>query len=81
LTAQILAECPTVDLEAGEPYFPSSLPAGALLFVEQGFVSPRLAPPRTNRSIITCDSGAGQCRPAAGVGGGALRAGGFDVDG
>jgi CRP-like cAMP-binding protein len=60
LAAQILAACPTVDVEAGEPYFPPSLPAGALLFVERGFVILRMAPPRSNRSIITCDAGPGR---------------------
>jgi CRP/FNR family cyclic AMP-dependent transcriptional regulator len=58
--AQILAACPTVDLVAGEPHFRSSLPAGTLLIVERGFVILRVAPPRTNRSIITCDAGPGR---------------------
>ena len=57
--AQILAACPTVDIVAGEPYFGSSLPAGPLLVVERGFVVLRVAPPRANRSIITCDAGLG----------------------
>ena len=57
--AQILAACPTVDIVAGEPYFGSSLPAGPLLVVERGFVHMRVAPPRANRSIITCDAGLG----------------------
>jgi hypothetical protein len=60
VAAQILATCPMVDVVAGEPYFHSSLPAGALLIVEQGFVVLRVAPPRTNRSIITCDAGPGR---------------------
>jgi hypothetical protein len=58
--AQILAGCPTVDVVAGEPYFCSSLPAGVLLIVERGFVILRMAPPPTNRSIITCDAGPGR---------------------
>jgi CRP/FNR family transcriptional regulator, cyclic AMP receptor protein len=58
--AQILAACPTVELVAGEPYFRSSLPAGTLLVVERGFVILRVASPRTNRSIITCDAGPGR---------------------
>ena len=57
--AQILAACPTVDVVPGEPYFRSSLPAGMLLIVERGFVVLRMAPPRANRSIITCDAGPG----------------------
>lgn len=67
LAAQILAACPTVDIVAGEPYFRSSLPAGTLLIVERGFVILRVAPPRTNRSIITCDAGPGRVvlRPAS----------------
>jgi CRP/FNR family transcriptional regulator, cyclic AMP receptor protein len=60
VAAEILAACPTVDVVAGEPYFHSSLPAGALLIVEEGFVVLRVAPPRTNRSIITCDAGPGR---------------------
>ena len=60
LAAQILAACPTVDVVAGEPYFGSSLPAGRLLVVERGFVILCMAPPRTNRSIITCDAGPGR---------------------
>jgi hypothetical protein len=60
VAAEILATCPTVDVVAGEPYLRSSLPAGALLIVEQGFVVPRSAPPRMNRSIITCDAGPGR---------------------
>jgi CRP-like cAMP-binding protein len=60
VAAQILATCPTVDVVAGEPYFRSSLPVGALLIVERGFVVLRVAPPRTNRSIITCDAGPGR---------------------
>lgn len=58
--AQILAACPTVDVVAGEPYFRSSLPAGTLLIVERGYVILRVAPPRSNRAIITCDAGQGR---------------------
>lgn len=58
--AEILAACPTIELAAGEPYFRSSLPPGALLIVERGFVVFRVAPPRTNRSIITCEAGPGR---------------------
>jgi CRP/FNR family transcriptional regulator, cyclic AMP receptor protein len=58
--AEILAACPSVDIVAGEPYFQSSLPAGALMIVERGFVVLRMAPPRMNRSIITCDAGPGR---------------------
>lgn len=60
VAAEILAACPTVDVVAGEPYFHSSLPAGARVIVEQGFVVLRVAPPGTNRSIITCDAGPGR---------------------
>lgn len=60
LASQILAACPMVDVVAGEPYFRSSLPAGTLLIVERGFVVFRVAPPPTNRSIITCDAGPGR---------------------
>jgi len=58
--AKILAACPTVDVVASEPYFHSSFPAGALMIVERGFVVLRMAPPRMNRSIITCDAGPGR---------------------
>jgi CRP-like cAMP-binding protein len=60
VAAEILAACRTVDVVAGEPYFHSSLPAGALLIVERGFVVLRVTPPRTNRSIVTCDAGLGR---------------------
>lgn len=60
VAAEILAACPTFDVAAGEPYFRSSLPTGALLVVERGFVVLRMAPPRMNRSIITCDAGPGR---------------------
>ena len=49
VAAESLAACPTVDVVAGEPYFRSSLPAGALLIVERGFVVLRRAPPRMAR--------------------------------
>jgi Crp-like helix-turn-helix domain len=58
--AQILAQCPTIEVAAGEPYFRSSLPDGVLMLVERGFVVLRMSPPRTNRSIITCEAGAGR---------------------
>ena len=60
LAARILAGCPAVDVVAGEPYFCSSLPAGAILIVDRGFVILRTAPPPMNRSIITCDAGPGR---------------------
>lgn len=59
LAAQILAGCPRLDIIAGEPYFRSSLPAGALVIVERGFVVLRVASPPANRSIITCEAGPG----------------------
>jgi hypothetical protein len=43
---------PTVDVGPRRAVPPSSLPAGALLIVERGFVVLRMAPPRLNRSII-----------------------------
>ena len=49
VAAESLAACPTVDVVAGEPYFRSSLPAGALLIVERGFVVLRRAGPRMAR--------------------------------
>ena len=60
VAAEILAACPTVDVAAGEPYFRSSFPARTLLIVERGFAVLRVAPPRTNRSIITCEAGPGR---------------------
>jgi CRP-like cAMP-binding protein len=58
--AQILAQCPTIEVAAGEPYFRSSLPDGVLMVVERGFVVLRMSPPRTSRSIITCEAGPGR---------------------
>src|SRR5215211_7980379 len=62
-SGSILAACQTVDV-AGVPYVRSSLPAGTLLIVERGFVILRVAPPRTNHSIITCDAGPRSARHA-----------------
>jgi CRP-like cAMP-binding protein len=58
--AQILAACPRIELAAGEPYFRSSLPDGALMIVERGFVILRMTPPRMSRSIIVCEAGPGR---------------------
>lgn len=58
--AEILAACPTIDIEeAGTPYFRDSFPVGALLVVEVGFVVTRATPPGRSRSIITCAAGPG----------------------
>jgi biotin operon repressor len=58
--AEILAPCPAVPLAAGEPYFRSSLPAAALLLVDEGFSVVRLARADVTRSIITCEAGPGR---------------------
>lgn len=58
--SEILAACPSIELAAGEPHFRFSLPVSELLIVEHGFVVLRMAPSRTNRSIITCEAGPGR---------------------
>jgi len=57
--AEILAGCPALRIEAGEPYFRSSLPDAALLLVDEGFGVLRLAQADTARSMITCEAGPG----------------------
>jgi biotin operon repressor len=56
----ILAACPTVELEAGVPYFRNSFPAEALLVVQDGFVVVRATAPGRSRTIITCEGGPGR---------------------
>lgn len=58
--AEILASCPTIEVNAGTPYFHASFPPGALLVVEEGFVVVRATPPARSRSIITCEAGPGR---------------------
>ena len=58
--AEILGRCPVVGIEAGEPYFRSSLPEAALLLVDDGFSVLRLARADVARSIITCEAGPGR---------------------
>jgi biotin operon repressor len=56
----ILAACPTIDLEAGVPYFRNSFPAEALLVVQDRFVVVRATAPGRSRTIITCEGGPGR---------------------
>jgi CRP-like cAMP-binding protein len=56
----ILAACPTIQLEAGVPYFRNSFPADALLAVQAGFVVVRASAAGRSRTIITCESGPGR---------------------
>ena len=56
----ILAACPTIELEAGVPYFRNSFPAEALLVVQDGFVVVRATAPGRSRTIITCEGGPGR---------------------
>ena len=56
----ILAACPTIDLEAGVPYFRNSFPAEALLVVQDGFIVVRASEPGRSRTVITCESGPGR---------------------
>jgi biotin operon repressor len=58
--AEILAACPAMPVAAGEPYFRSSLPAAALLLMDEGFSIVRLARADLTRSIITCEAGPGR---------------------
>ena len=64
--AEILSGCPTIEVDAGEPYFRSSFDPGALLVVRDGFVVVRAKPAGTGRTVITCEAGAGRIvlRPA-----------------
>jgi CRP-like cAMP-binding protein len=57
--ATILADCPVVEVAAGEPHFRASFPGAELLAVEQGFVVLRSTPDGLARSIVTCEAGAG----------------------
>jgi hypothetical protein len=57
---EILGGCPVVAVSAGEPYFSSSLPAAALLLVDEGFSVLRVPLSGGTRSIITCEAGPGQ---------------------
>ena len=56
----ILAGCPTIDLEAGVPYFRNSFPTDALLVVQDGFVVVRASASGRSRTIITCEGGPGR---------------------
>ena len=56
----ILAACPTIDLDAGVPYFRNSFPAEALLVVQDGFVVVRASAPGRSRTVITCEGGPGR---------------------
>ena len=58
--AVILASCPRIDVEPGDPYFRGSFRGAALLIVESGFVVVRATPPGRSRSIITCEGGPGR---------------------
>jgi biotin operon repressor len=58
--AEILAACPAMRVAAGEPYFRSSLPAAALLLVDEGFSVLRPVRADLTRSIITCEAGPGR---------------------
>jgi CRP-like cAMP-binding protein len=58
--AEIVTTCPTIDVDAGTPYFRPSFPASALLVVEEGFVVVRAAASGRSRSIITCEAGPGR---------------------
>ena len=58
--AEILAECPTVAVYAGETHFPTSFPQAALLVVEEGLVVLRTGAPGLTRSIIAGEAGPGR---------------------
>jgi CRP-like cAMP-binding protein len=57
--AEILTRLPVIRVRAGEPHFRSSLPAGSLLLVDEGFSVLRIPRPGAARSIITCEAGPG----------------------
>jgi hypothetical protein len=58
--AEILAGCPTLEVDSGEPHFSSSFSGVELLVVEQGLVVLRSTPDGLARSIITCQAGPGE---------------------
>jgi biotin operon repressor len=58
--AEILAGCPTFEVNPGDPHFRTSFLHTRLLAVEQGFVVVRSTPGGVARSIVTCDAGPGR---------------------
>src|SRR5438034_9928635 len=57
---RLLAECRTLTLEAGLPYFGGDFARDSFLVVEEGFVVVRALGPPDSRSVITCEGGAGE---------------------
>ena len=58
--AAALAGCPAARIEAGAPYFRTSLPGAALLLVDDGFAVLRIVRADSTRSVITCEAGPGR---------------------
>lgn len=58
--AEILGECSTVVVDAGETHFPTSFAQAALLVVEEGLVVLRTGAPGLTRSIIAGEAGPGR---------------------
>ena len=56
----LLALCPTIEVAAGEAYFPGSFDSAPLLVVERGFVVLRASFEQSSRSIVTCEAGPGR---------------------
>jgi hypothetical protein len=58
--AQVLTASKSIDVDPGLPHPAASFAGAALLVVDHGFVVLRASYPRTSRSIITCEAGAGR---------------------
>jgi hypothetical protein len=58
--AEILAGCPTLEVNAGETHFRTSFASTALLIVEEGLVALRTGAPGLARSIIAGEAGPGR---------------------
>ena len=56
---ELLRACPTIDLDPGVPAFAPAFPPDALLLVGAGFVVVRATDSSAERSVITCEAGAG----------------------
>ena len=56
----VLLACPTIELEAGKPHFANEHPSDAVLLVEEGFVVVRSTVAAAQRSVVSCEAGAGK---------------------
>lgn len=56
----VLLSCTTIELEAGKPHFANEHPSDAVLLVEEGFVVARSTVAPAQRSVVSCEAGAGK---------------------